>query len=46
MSPEQLGGVLSFKSDIWSFGCVLLELYTGKKPYEGLNPMDAGIKAN
>ena len=24
MSPEQLDGKLTFKVDIWSFGCVLL----------------------
>tara|TARA_B110000285_G_scaffold185814_1_gene210890 strand:- start:472 stop:861 length:390 start_codon:yes stop_codon:yes gene_type:complete len=36
MSPEQLGGILSFKSDIWAFGCILLEFLTGVQPYEGL----------
>lgn len=29
MSPEQLGGILSFKSDIWAFGCIILEFLTG-----------------
>jgi serine/threonine protein kinase len=24
MSPEQLNGSLSFKTDIWAFGCVML----------------------
>lgn len=34
-SPEQiLDGSASFKSDIWSFGCVLLQLCTGKEPYD------------
>ena len=33
MSPEQLDGRLSFKSDIWSLGCLLLQLSTGKKPF-------------
>ena len=33
MSPEQLENKLTLKSDIWAFGCVLLELATGLKPY-------------
>jgi serine/threonine protein kinase len=28
MSPEQLDGKLSFKVDIWAFGCVLLQFCT------------------
>jgi serine/threonine protein kinase len=33
MSPEQLGGKLSFKSDIWSYGCILLDLCTQMVPF-------------
>ena len=33
MSPEQLDGTLTNKIDVWAFGCVLLEIMTGKEPY-------------
>ena len=33
MPPEQLDGKLSFKNDIWAFGCVLLQLVTGARPF-------------
>ena len=33
MPPEQLDGVMTSKVDIWAFGCVLLEMITGKEPY-------------
>lgn len=36
MSPEQFEGKLSLKTDIWSFGCVLLQFCTGLKPYDGM----------
>jgi serine/threonine protein kinase len=36
MAPEQSHGRLSLHSDIWSFGCVLLELCTGNQPYHGV----------
>lgn len=36
MAPEQAHDRLSLLSDIWSFGCVLLELCTGNQPYHGV----------
>jgi serine/threonine protein kinase len=36
MSPEQIrGGTMDFRSDIYSFGCVLYELASGRLPYTG-----------
>lgn len=40
MAPETITkGIYSFKSDIWSFGCILIELLTGMAPYPGLAPI-------
>ena len=36
MSPEQaLGQRVDRRADIWAFGCVLFEMLSGRKPFEG-----------
>ena len=45
LSPEQArGGMATKKSDIYSIGIVLFELFTGKIPFSGQSPVSIALK--
>jgi len=44
MSPEALSKLeYSSKSDVWSFGCVIIEMLTSKDPFPRLRGLDAAV---
>jgi serine/threonine protein kinase len=42
MAPENFGRTYSSKSDVWSWACLLLELFTKDKPYSNYELLHVG----